>query len=229
MTTERHHIDVGGIPSRLSARRSRTSTWVFTRPVVACGWPRRLRLDDEAVRLAVVSRLGWIRRQQAEFEQQDRQSQREMVTGESHYFQGRRYLLDVVERGGPPGVYFCQTTRRWRLRVRPSADAITREAVLQRWYREQLRAQIPASVRQVGAKSRQDRRRSAHQENEDALGKLQRRGAAHLAEPRAEPRSRSRASNTSWSTRWCICIERHHTERFRESWSADAIMASASG
>ena len=47
-----------------------------------------VRLDDEAVRLAVISRLGLIRRKQKVFEQQDRQSQREMVTGESHYFQG---------------------------------------------------------------------------------------------------------------------------------------------
>ena len=48
------------------------------------------RLNDDAVRLAVVSRLAWIRRQQAEFGQQTRQSEREMVTGESHYFRGRR-------------------------------------------------------------------------------------------------------------------------------------------
>jgi hypothetical protein len=32
-----------------------------------------LRVDDEAVRLAVISRLTWIRRKQAEFEGQRRQ------------------------------------------------------------------------------------------------------------------------------------------------------------
>ena len=36
-----------------------------------------LHLDDEAVRLAVISRLGWIRRRQKGFEGQDRQSRRE--------------------------------------------------------------------------------------------------------------------------------------------------------
>ncbi|MCA8920078.1 MAG: DUF45 domain-containing protein, partial [Planctomycetes bacterium] len=40
-------------------------------------------LDDSAVRLAVVTRMGWIRRQRANFERQERQSQREYVTGES--------------------------------------------------------------------------------------------------------------------------------------------------
>ena len=67
-----------------------------------------LRLDDDAVRMAVISRLGWIRRQQAAFEGQDRQSQREFVTGESHYFAGRRYRLEVVEQDCPPKVWLAQ-------------------------------------------------------------------------------------------------------------------------
>src|SRR6266496_3424150 len=60
-----------------------------------------LRLHDEEVRLAVVSRLGWIRRKQTGFALQDRQSEREFVTGESHYFRGRRYRLHVVEDSLP--------------------------------------------------------------------------------------------------------------------------------
>ena len=46
-----------------------------------------LRFNDDALRMAIISRLPWIRRKQAEFEQQERQSQREFVTGESHYFE----------------------------------------------------------------------------------------------------------------------------------------------
>ena len=63
-----------------------------------------LHLDDEAVRLAVISRLGWIHRQQDGFERQDRQSEREMITGESHYVEGRRYRLAVIEVDAAPGV-----------------------------------------------------------------------------------------------------------------------------
>ena len=47
-------------------------------------------VDDDAFRLAVVMRLGWSRRRQAEFERQARQSRRELVTGESHYVDGQR-------------------------------------------------------------------------------------------------------------------------------------------
>lgn len=54
-----------------------------------------LKLNDEAVRLAVISRLSWIKKQQQSFLNQPRQSKREMVSGESHYLFGKRYLLDV--------------------------------------------------------------------------------------------------------------------------------------
>ena len=106
-----------------------------------------LRLDDDAVRMAVISRLGWIRRRQAEFERQERQSQREFVTGESHYFEGRRYRLDVAERPGSPAVRLLNN-KRMALRVRPGADRDAREAVLDRWYRSQLRSRLPALLAQ---------------------------------------------------------------------------------
>ena len=101
-----------------------------------------LRLDDGAVRVAVISRLGWIRRQQSEFEQQERQSQREFVTGESHYFEGRRYRLDVIEFVGRPTVRLPNNTTM-TLRVRPGSKRDAREAVLHQWYRGELRGRLP--------------------------------------------------------------------------------------
>ena len=98
-----HRIDIRGIPVEV-VRKSIKNLHIGVYPpsgrvrVAAPLW-----LDDDAVRLAVISRLGWIRRKQAEFAQQDRQSQREFVAGESHYFRGRRYRLDVIEHDGPPG------------------------------------------------------------------------------------------------------------------------------
>ena len=101
-----------------------------------------LRLADDAVRLAVTSRLGWIRRRRAEFERQDRQSQREIVTGESHYFKGRRYRLNVIKQDGSPTVRLLNNTTM-ELRICPGADRDAREAVLHQWYRRQLRDQLP--------------------------------------------------------------------------------------
>lgn len=57
-------------------------------------------VTDESVRLAIVSRLSWIKNQQANLAKQPRQTEREYVSGESHYFFGKRYLLEVIERRG---------------------------------------------------------------------------------------------------------------------------------
>ena len=104
-----------------------------------------LRLNDDAVRLAVISRLGWIRRKQAEFEEQERQSLREFVTGESHYFEGNRYRLNVTEREGPPTVRLINNTTIG-LSIPPGSARETRENALYRWYRLQLRRCLPALV-----------------------------------------------------------------------------------
>ena len=59
------------------------------------------RVSDDAVRRMVELRLGWIKRKQAEFAGQERQSALDYVTGETHYFLGHRYRLNVTEHGGP--------------------------------------------------------------------------------------------------------------------------------
>jgi len=100
------------------------------------------RLGDEAVRLAVVQRLPWIRKRTEQLRNAERQSEREMVTGESHYLWGERLRLDVVEATGRPSA----TVRgsRLRLSVAPGATAIQRQHLVETWYRAQLKAAIPA-------------------------------------------------------------------------------------
>ncbi len=102
-------------------------------------------VNDDAVRLAVVARLGWIRRRQAEFREQDRQPQRRLVSGESHYVDGRRYRLAVVERPGPPAVRLRNRTTL-ELLVRPDTGRDAREAVLHGWYRRRLRERLAPLV-----------------------------------------------------------------------------------
>jgi len=106
-----------------------------------------LRLDDDAVRVAIISRLGWIRRQQAQFANQVRESQRELATGESIYFRGRRFRLEIVEDDQErPGLRIVGNSRV-QLRCRPGTDRDQREATLNQWYRDRLREQIPALLR----------------------------------------------------------------------------------
>lgn len=99
-------------------------------------------LTDDNIRLAVISRLGWIKKQQAQFQAQPRQSEREMVTGESHFFFGKRYRLEVVERRGRHEVVFKNNTTL-QLFVNPSTSTSNRLKLLREWYRQQLKARIP--------------------------------------------------------------------------------------
>lgn len=145
MTTEveNRRIDVGGTPVEVVRKNIKHLHLGVYPPEGQVRVAAPTYVDDDAVRLAVVARLGWIRRRQAEFRRQDRQTQRRLVSGESHYVDGRRYRLAVVEHDGPSVVRLRNRTTM-ELRVRPTADRDAREAVLQRWYRRRIRERLPA-------------------------------------------------------------------------------------
>jgi predicted metal-dependent hydrolase len=104
-----------------------------------------LVVSDEAVRLAVIDKLGWIKRNQNKFREQPRQSAREMVSGESHYFLGQRYRLRIHPHEGTPHVAI-RGTATLDLSVRPNTTTEQREQILSRWYRAQLKTLIPPLV-----------------------------------------------------------------------------------
>lgn len=145
MTTERSQIIVSGIEVEVVRKPIKNLHLGVYPPDGRVRVAVPVRIDDDAIRLAVITRLGWIRKQRQQFERQERQSQREMVTGESHYVQGRRYRLRIVEHDGPSEVRFPKNTiiELW---VRPGTNDGQREALLQRWYRQQLRTQVPLLI-----------------------------------------------------------------------------------
>jgi len=102
-------------------------------------------LDDEAVRLAVVSRLPWIRKQRGQIQSQARQTERDMVDGETHYVWGRKHRLRIVEDGARRRVAF-KGDARLELHVSKGADRDARERRLTAWYRDELKAAIPALI-----------------------------------------------------------------------------------
>ena len=104
-----------------------------------------LHVNDESVRLFTIAHWSWIKRQQAKFVEQARQSEREYVSGESHYYQGRRYLLNVVYQKGNPHVVIRNNTNM-DLFVRPGSDAETRAHVLTAWYRQQPKEELPPLI-----------------------------------------------------------------------------------
>ncbi len=98
------------------------------------------RLDDDQVRLAVVNRLQWIKRQREQLQAADRQTIREIVTGESHYVWGNRLRLKVTER--PGRAHIEVDGDRLLLYTPEGTSAERRRDVLDCWYRQQLRRAV---------------------------------------------------------------------------------------
>jgi predicted metal-dependent hydrolase len=104
-----------------------------------------LKIDDDAVSLFAITKMAWIKEQQLKFESQERQSERGFVSGESHYYKGRRYLLNVI---------YCNAALKVEIRnktyidlyVRVGSTNEQREKVLTKWYRKQLKDQVPALI-----------------------------------------------------------------------------------
>lgn len=100
-----------------------------------------LRIDDEAVRLFAISKIGWIRKYQRNFVAQDRQPPRQFKDRESHYFQGKRYLLRIIEQEAPPKVVL-KTKTYIDLYVRPNSTLLQRQTIINEWYRVEVKKQI---------------------------------------------------------------------------------------
>jgi hypothetical protein len=98
-----------------------------------------LGVSNEAVRLAIVNRLAWIKRQRAKFEAQPRQSARRFISGETHFYFGKRYRPNLAE-GARAGSVWTRNSRTIDLSVRTGSDQNSRERMFYRWYRDQLRS-----------------------------------------------------------------------------------------
>lgn len=142
MSIESHHLTVAGIVVEVIRKDIKNLHLGVYPPHGRVRVAAPLVVSDEAVRLAVIDKLGWIKQQQSKFAEQPRQSKREMVNGESHYYLGRRYRLRVHEQDGPVRVA-VRGIASLDLFVRPGTTAGQREIILLRWHRMQLKALIP--------------------------------------------------------------------------------------
>lgn len=103
-----------------------------------------LRFDLETIRIFAISKLGWIKQQQAKLRNQQREAPREYKTRESHYFLGKRYLLKVVETDGKPKVEIRHD--KLILQVRPGSTTEQKHIILHEWYRDQLKSIVPEYI-----------------------------------------------------------------------------------
>lgn len=104
------------------------------------------KMNDEAIRLFVISKLKWIKEQRVRYREQKRQSARNYVSGESHYYQGDRYLLNVIATKKKQRVELAPP-KQIALYVRQEATKEQREKVMIEWYRSQLKSMVPVIIK----------------------------------------------------------------------------------
>ncbi|TDN87103.1 hypothetical protein DET49_11457 [Salegentibacter sp. 24] len=112
--------------------------------------------DSEVLRLFAISKLGWIKKQVKSFKEQPRETPRQYVSGESHYFQGKRFLLEIIETDKQQFVEL-KGTKKILIHCKKNSSKEKRSILLKEWYREQLKKQVPELIKKwekkIGVKS----------------------------------------------------------------------------
>ncbi len=109
-----------------------------------------LRMDIENIRIYAISKMGWIKKQQLKVLSQKRETKREYLTRESHYYLGKRYLLKVIEQDKPPKVILQHNTIE--LYIRRGSSANQKQIILDKWYRQQLKSIVPKYIAELEEK-----------------------------------------------------------------------------
>lgn len=100
-----------------------------------------LASDNEKIRLFIVSKIPWIRKNQRKFINKERQSQREYINRESHYFEGKRYLLNLdIDPDNKNKVELKKASIQ--LKIKEQYDSQKRKQILESWLREKLRGRL---------------------------------------------------------------------------------------
>jgi len=146
LKTKRSRIDVRGIPVEIVRKNIKNLNLRVYPPdgLVRVSMP--YFLDDDIAQMAVTARWDWIRRQQARVRQQSRHPEHQMITGENHYVQGKACRLNVIEQTGHAVVTLGEDATL-ELQVPVGTSSHQRAAVLDAWYRQRLREQLPALVK----------------------------------------------------------------------------------
>jgi predicted metal-dependent hydrolase len=104
--------------------------------------PSRMSLDT--IRVFAIAKLGWIKQQQQKLQEQERETPREYLDRESHYVWGKRYLLKIIESNEVPTVELKHS--HMHMRVRLGASDEKKQAIVEEWYRQQLKQEVPALI-----------------------------------------------------------------------------------
>lgn len=135
------HIQLGDIRVEVQRKNNKHAHLYVYPPEGRVHISAPLHMGLDALRAFAISRLSWIKAQQRQMRAQPRETEREYLNRESHQVWGRRYLLEVIEVNAAPVVELKHSALV--LQIRPGSDEARKEALLESWYRQELRAKLP--------------------------------------------------------------------------------------
>lgn len=113
------------------------------------------RMDLDTIRVFAIAKLKWIKKQREVFARQERETPREYLPRESHYFLGERYLLNIVEQDSSPRIVLKK--KEIQMIVRPDTTQEKKKEILDEWYRSELKRIVPPIIekweKKIGVKS----------------------------------------------------------------------------
>jgi len=103
------------------------------------------KMNNEAIKQFAISRMSWIKKQREKFKFQEKIEPAEFISGESHYFFGMKYILNVIETKGKQHAEL-RNNEYINLYVRSGSSAEKRSEVMTEWYRSNLKTVIPSYI-----------------------------------------------------------------------------------
>jgi predicted metal-dependent hydrolase len=140
-TTESSNVEISGIAVQVNRKKIKNIHLSVLPPEGRVRLSVPVETSEQAIRLAVINKLAWIKTQQSDFRLQPRQSSREMASGESHYLWGQCYRLSVNESSGKHTV-IVKGNSKIELIVSKNTSIDNRLKLLNGLYRQKMNESI---------------------------------------------------------------------------------------
>lgn len=132
-------LNISGIPIEVRKKKIKNMHLYVKPPNGDVTVSAPLSMRDEAIERFVRTRISWIKKQVAKFDNQPRQSEREHVSGETMYVWGKQYYLQT-KCGGKNSLVLSGD--KAVLTVRKESTPEQREVFIREWYRGLLKEEI---------------------------------------------------------------------------------------
>lgn len=145
-------IEISGIPITVEKKNIKNMHLYVKPPNGNVMVSAPITLSDKSIEMFVRTKVGWIKKQREKFDKQERQSERQFVSGESIYLWGKQYYLKVVHEGKANSMTI--EGENAVLNVRKDSTIKQRETFVNEWYRailkEKIEQLLPKWVKKTG-------------------------------------------------------------------------------